>query len=109
MWPRSYSQPPPLGYELCGCDGCENKTWEDHILNEDDDDETSPYGNLHLEYIQYDTDDDDDEMDLSESSVASSNDVIDDNDDDGYYFEMSDSSDSLPYPAVASESYDLEC
>lgn len=89
LWPRSHVQPPPLGYELCSCDGCENKTWDGHILNEDDDDETSPYGNLHLEYIQYDSDDEE-------------------NDDDNY-IEMSESTASSPYPAVASESYDFEC
>ena len=57
LWPRSCRQPPPYGYELCGCDGCENKTYQDHIIKEDDDNDVSPYGNLHIEYINYDTDD----------------------------------------------------
>jgi hypothetical protein len=56
LWPRSHTQPPPSGYELCGCTGCEHRTWEDHILQDDVDDEVSAYGNLHLDYIEYNTD-----------------------------------------------------
>ena len=60
LWPRSEKEPPPEGFTLCGCAGCENKTADDHIFKEDDDDEVSAFGNIHIDpmdYIRYDDDD----------------------------------------------------
>ena len=57
LWPRSHEQPPPLGFELCGCTGCENKTYEDHILNDYDDEDDPGNGNLHLEEVYVESDD----------------------------------------------------
>lgn len=59
LWPQTYSQPPPDGFELCQCGGCEKKTWEDHIIKEDEDDEVSPYGNLHIDYQYFEEGNDD--------------------------------------------------
>lgn len=68
LWPKSHGRPPIDGYELCGCTGCENKSWADHILKDDIDDEVSAFGNLHIDYERYqnenhDDDDDDDDED----------------------------------------------
>jgi hypothetical protein len=57
LWPRSHRQPPPAGYELCGCVGCEEKTWADHILKDDEYDDPDN-GQLHLEEVYMESDDD---------------------------------------------------
>jgi hypothetical protein len=57
LWPRSHSQPPPDGYELCGCVGCENKSYADHILNDYDDHDDPESGNLHIEEVYVESDD----------------------------------------------------
>ncbi len=54
-WPRSHKQPPPYGYEVCGCIGCENRSWADHILKDNDNDDPK-YGNLHLEEVYIESD-----------------------------------------------------
>ena len=46
----------PLGYEECGCIGCENKTYADHILKDDNDDNDSESGNYHLEEVYIESD-----------------------------------------------------
>ncbi|CAF1691947.1 unnamed protein product, partial [Adineta ricciae] len=51
LWSRRNNQPPPKVYQLCKCTNCEEKTWEDHVFNDDLDDEVSVYGNLHLERV----------------------------------------------------------
>ncbi len=55
MWPRSYGTSAPPGFEECGCIGCENKTYADHILKDDDNDSES--GNLHLEEVYIESED----------------------------------------------------
>ena len=57
LWPRSHEQPPPPGFELCGCTGSENKTYEDHILNDYHDEDDPGNGNLHLEEVYVESDD----------------------------------------------------
>ncbi len=57
LWPRSHQQPPPPGYELCGCNGCENKSYADHILKDYDDDDDPENGNLHLEEVHVESED----------------------------------------------------
>ena len=67
MWPRSNPTRAPPGYEECGCIGCENKTYADHILKDDDDDDDggddddeddkSESGNYHLEEVYVESDD----------------------------------------------------
>ena len=57
LWPRSCRQPPPSGHELCGCVGCEEKTYEDHILKYDEY-EDPEQGQLHLEEVYIERDDD---------------------------------------------------
>ncbi|CAF1484079.1 unnamed protein product [Rotaria sordida] len=74
LWPRSDPNLPLPGYRECGCIDCENKTCLDHILQDDDDDIESPYGNLHLEEISIRSD----EKNNSDDSHSSK----DDNDND---------------------------
>ncbi|CAF1520678.1 unnamed protein product [Adineta ricciae] len=62
LWRRNRKQPAPPGYELCGCIDCEHKTWEDHVLRDDLDDEVSTYGNMHLELVYCPTNDDDENI-----------------------------------------------
>ena len=58
LWLRSHAKAVPCGYEECGCIGCENKTYEDHILKDDDADTSDPhYKCLRVEDIYIDSDD----------------------------------------------------
>ena len=50
LWPRSAGKAPE-GYQLCGCLGCENKTFSDHILKDYEDEDDPPSGNYHLEEV----------------------------------------------------------
>ncbi|CAF4735372.1 unnamed protein product, partial [Rotaria sp. Silwood2] len=70
LWPRSNITKAPLGYEACGCIGCEAKTYRDHILKDNDDE--SEYGDLHLEEVSVqvkDENNDDKEKESSEDDV----------------------------------------
>ncbi|CAF1529544.1 unnamed protein product [Adineta ricciae] len=112
LWPRILKQPPPPGHELCGCIDCEYKTWHDHVLRDDVDDEVSTYGNLHLEVAH--------RLNFSENNADQSCDCYSDNPMD----EQSDDGNPLddshvpkwsqlslsPFPCVDPfDSYDLEC
>ena len=47
----------PISYEKCACSSCEYKTYRDHILRDDDEDDKSPYGNLHREKVNIEVED----------------------------------------------------
>lgn len=58
LWPRKLGKSIPRGYEECGCIGCENKTYNDHILTDDDEDDPDPEcGNLHVEIVYVESED----------------------------------------------------
>ena len=61
LWPRRHGKPPSAGYEECGCNDCENKSYADHILKDDEDDNMSESGNYHLEEVYVKSDDDEEE------------------------------------------------
>ena len=49
LWPRNSGCQMPPGYIRCGCVGCEKKTFDDHIF---EDDHAHPEdGDLHLERV----------------------------------------------------------
>ena len=59
-WPRE-KEPgrlPPEGYKFCGCIGCENKSYADHILGDLDEDDDPTCGSLHLEEVYIETEED---------------------------------------------------
>lgn len=76
-WPRTPGVIPPDGYTDCGCIGCENKSYEDHILKDLDEEDDPTSGNLHLEEVYTDSDDDDDDDDtiVMSPSISHTNDV----------------------------------
>ena len=63
LWPRSCGNQVPPGYIRCACIGCEGKTFDDHILQ--DDDAHPEDGDLHLEMLY-------DESHYNEESVDDS-------------------------------------
>ncbi|CAM2725620.1 unnamed protein product [Rotaria socialis] len=75
-WPREAGGVPPAGYEHCGCIGCENKSYADHILKNLDEDDDPAAGNIYLEEVYVDSEDESDDDDDDASSK------IDENDDD---------------------------
>ncbi|CAF2925965.1 unnamed protein product [Rotaria sp. Silwood2] len=131
LWPRSNITKAPLGYEECGCIGCETKTYRDHILK--DNDNESEYGDLHLEEVSVQIKDEnlghDDEIKSSGNSVQngeseslsstsfdsfSISDDDEDNDDnneedEGVSISMSPSLSYSPFLVDPYESYDWEC
>ncbi|CAF1476555.1 unnamed protein product [Rotaria magnacalcarata] len=62
-WPREAGSVPPAGYEHCGCIGCENKSYADHILKNLDEDDDPAAGNIYLEEVYVDSEDESDDND----------------------------------------------
>lgn len=57
LWPRRPGVSPPKGHINCGCIGCENKSYIDHILKDLDEDDDPTSGSLHLEQVYVPSDD----------------------------------------------------
>ncbi|CAF1289605.1 unnamed protein product [Rotaria magnacalcarata] len=77
-WPREAGGVPPAGYEHCGCIGCENKSYADHILKNLDEDDDPAAANIYLEEVYVDSEDESDDDDDTSSKI----DENDDDDDD---------------------------
>ena len=71
-------------YQICGCIGCEDKSYEDHILKDEDDIEPH-YKQLSIEEVYIKSDDEGDDTDDGSSfadDVTIENRIDDDGDDD---------------------------
>ncbi|CAF1257849.1 unnamed protein product [Rotaria magnacalcarata] len=62
-WPREAGGVPPAGYEHCGCIGCENKSYADHILKNLNKDDDPAAGNIYLKEVYVDSEDESDDDD----------------------------------------------